>query len=325
MAIKIMIDAGHGGYDNGASYGGRREKDEVLELALAVGEILQAQGYDVEYTRTTDVYDSPVQKARIGNASGADFFVSIHRNSSPTPNQYNGVQTLIYNESGIKKTMAENVNRRLEEVGYRNINVDIRPDLAVLRRTQMPAILVEAGFINSDIDNELWDTRFSETAEAIAQGIDETIKDAGLSGSVSSNTKLANNYYGYERNVPVFAEDSNYQREDIGGYDDRNGYDDENEYDNINDNDDYDFSDDMNNIMENKYQILVGIFRSFGSASYQMNRLINEGYMSEIYEDEGLYQVRVGAYENIEEALISQRELRDRGYETLIVKNDVDN
>lgn len=107
MAVKIVIDAGHGGYDAGATYNGRREKDDTLALALAVGEILEAQGYDVVYTRTDDVYDSPVQKARIGNESGADFFVSIHRNSSPTPNQYNGVQTLIYNNAGLKATMAE--------------------------------------------------------------------------------------------------------------------------------------------------------------------------------------------------------------------------
>ena len=73
MAVKIVIDAGHGGYDAGATYNGRREKDDTLALALAVGEILEAQGYDVVYTRTDDVYDSPVQKARIGNESGADF------------------------------------------------------------------------------------------------------------------------------------------------------------------------------------------------------------------------------------------------------------
>lgn len=127
MPIKIMIDPGHGGYDNGASYEGRKEKDDALRLALAVGGILAGEGYDVEYTRTDDVYDSPVEKARIGNASGADFFVSIHRNSSPTPNQYNGVQTLIYDDSGIKADMAANINKQLEEVGYRNINVQERP------------------------------------------------------------------------------------------------------------------------------------------------------------------------------------------------------
>lgn len=274
MAIKIMIDAGHGGYDNGATYEGRLEKNDNLELALAVGEILQAQGYDVEYTRTEDVYDSPVQKARMGNASGADFFVSIHRNSSATPNQYNGVQALIYDNSGIKAVMAENINKELEKVGYRNINVAERPDLAVLRRTKMPAVLVEAGFINSDIDNNLWDTKFSETAEAIAAGIDETIRSAGLAAADESMV--------YEENS---------ENADNGAMSEKSGY-----------------------------QILVGIYRTFGAASYQMNRFINDGYMADIYEDAGLFQVRIGMYENIDDALIAQRELRDKGYDTLIVQ-----
>ena len=71
--------------------------------------------------------------------------------------------------------MAENINRRLEEVGYRNINVETRPNLAVLRRTQMPALLVEVGFLNSEKDNQLFDARFRETAQAIADGIMETL------------------------------------------------------------------------------------------------------------------------------------------------------
>lgn len=307
MAVKIMIDAGHGGYDNGATYEGRREKDDNLKLALAVGEILQAQGYDVEYTRTEDVYDSPVQKARIGNASGADFFVSIHRNSSPTPNKYNGVQTLIYDNSGIKATMAENINRELEGVGYRNINVAERPDLAVLRRTQMPALLVEAGFINSDIDNNLWDTKFSETAEAIARGIDETIRTAGLAASVAEGAA-----------VPVFAGNS----KQMNGTGSTNGTGGTNGMGGAAGAPDGDTSNNNGNSGTQKqgYQILIGIYRSFGAASYQMNRFINEGYFAEIFEDDGLYQVRVGNYDDIEEALIAQRELRDKGYDTLIVR-----
>lgn len=315
MAVKIVIDAGHGGYDAGATYNGRREKDDTLALALAVGEILEAQGYDVVYTRTDDIYDSPVQKARIGNESGADFFISIHRNSSPMPNQYNGVQTLIYNNTGLKATMAENVNRELEQVGYRKINVVERPDLAVLRRTKMPAILVEAGFINSDEDNNLFDTKFSETAEAIARGVDETIRDAGYTASQTENqedtvntgmqsekqentmlvsadenhenkvragTQIVNGYYGITRTACVFAEET--PHEPAG------------------------------------YQILVGIYRAFGTASYQANRFINAGYDAMVYEDDGLYQVRVGNYDTIEDAVIAQRELRDRGYDTLIVR-----
>ncbi len=298
MAVKIMIDAGHGGYDAGAVYQGRREKDDNLNLALAVGDILKSQGYDVVYTRTDDVYDSPVQKARIGNESGADFFVSIHRNSSPTPNQYNGVQTLIYDNSGIKKTMAENVNKRLEEVGYRNINVDVRPNLAVLRRTRMPAILVEAGFINSDKDNNLFDARFEETAQAIADGINETIRAAGITGSSGRNVTA-----GRSGAAPVMSYSTD--TDDVPPSNQGNE------------------NPPANGNADEVYQILVGIYRSFPSASYQMNRFINEGYMAEIYEDNGLYQVRIGEYNDVDEALIAQRALRDKGYETLIVRQEV--
>lgn len=171
MAYKIVVDAGHGGADPGAVYEGRQEKDDTLRLALAVGELLKRGGADVVYTRTTDVYQTPFQKAQIANEEMADYFLSLHRNSSPRPNQYNGVETLIYDKSGIKLEMAENINGALEEVGYKNLGVKARPGLVVLRRTKMPALLVEAGFINSDIDNELFDTKFEETAQAIASAV----------------------------------------------------------------------------------------------------------------------------------------------------------
>ena len=108
MPVSIMLDAGHGGRDPGAVYNGRQEKDDVLKLVLAIGEILQNSGIDVEYTRTTDIYETPFQKATEANEAGVDFFISIHRNSSPLANQYMGVESLIYNLSGIKYEMAEN-------------------------------------------------------------------------------------------------------------------------------------------------------------------------------------------------------------------------
>ena len=62
MPYSIMLDAGHGGRDPGAVYNGRQEKDDALRLTLAVGEILQNNGIDVQYTRTTDVYQTPYEK-----------------------------------------------------------------------------------------------------------------------------------------------------------------------------------------------------------------------------------------------------------------------
>src|SRR5699024_8411097 len=102
MPYSIMLDAGHGGRDPGAMYNGRQEKDDTLALTLAVGEILQERGIDVLYTRTTDVYESPYQKAMEANAAGVDFFVSLHRNSYPADNAVSGVESLVYDKSGIK-------------------------------------------------------------------------------------------------------------------------------------------------------------------------------------------------------------------------------
>ena len=167
----VILDAGHGGSDFGAVYMGRREKDDNLRLTLAIGSILENNGVNVLYTRTEDIYEAPAQKAAEGNASGADYFVSIHRNSSPYNNQYTGVETLVYNRYGAAAQMAENINQQLESVGFVNQGVNERTNLAVLRQTSMPAVLVEAGFINTDRDNLLFDSRFQEIAQAIADGI----------------------------------------------------------------------------------------------------------------------------------------------------------
>ena len=173
----VVIDAGHGGNNPGAVYRGRQEKDDVLALALAVGAVLEENGVEVYYTRTEDIYESPVQKALEGNAVGGDYFVSIHRNASPYPNQYTGVESLVYDSYGQAAGLAGNINARLEQAGFVNLGVQERPDLAILNRTQMPAVLVEVGFINTDADNELLDRRFDEAARGLAEGILDTIRE----------------------------------------------------------------------------------------------------------------------------------------------------
>lgn len=176
----LMLDAGHGGYDNGAVYDGRSEKNDALNLVLAVGNILENNGVDVLYTRTTDVYQSPTEKANIANRSDASYFISIHRNSSTNPNMYSGVQTLVYSDAGIPALFSQNINSELEKVGFINLGTSVRPNLAVLRRTEMPAALVEVGFINTEQDNRIFDLKFPEIAQAIANGILQTIQGANL-------------------------------------------------------------------------------------------------------------------------------------------------
>ncbi|MDD7740644.1 MAG: N-acetylmuramoyl-L-alanine amidase [Fusicatenibacter sp.] len=171
MAYTIVIDAGHGGADPGATYQGRQEKDDNLSLALAVGHILEQNGIHVVYTRTTDIYQTPFEKAQISNQENPDFFISFHRNSSEEPNQYSGVETLVYDPSGEKLTMAQNINGSLADLGFKDLGVKARPGLVVLRRTKAPALLVETGFLNTDADNQLYDEKQAEIARAIADAI----------------------------------------------------------------------------------------------------------------------------------------------------------
>lgn len=173
----IALDPGHGGNDPGAVYNNRSEKDDNLRLALAVGDILKNRGIDVFYTRTDDIYETPYKKATDANEAGADYFVSFHRNSGENPNTASGAQTLIYSNGGEKERFAKNVQDKLISAGFNDLGIIERPNLVVLKRTKMPAILLETGFINNDADNEKFDRDFSQIAQAIADGILETIGD----------------------------------------------------------------------------------------------------------------------------------------------------
>lgn len=174
---KVILDAGHGGSDPGATYYGRQEKNDTLNLAFEVGYILSQEGVDVAYTRVDDTYDTPFEKASIANQSGADYFVSLHRNAMPTPNTASGIESLVYENTGVPAMMAENINAALQEVGFTNLGVVERPGLVVLRRTRMPAVLVEAGFIDNEADNQFFDRNFKAIAEAIAHGILVTMEE----------------------------------------------------------------------------------------------------------------------------------------------------
>ncbi len=178
MPDTVMLDAGHGGANPGATYEGRKESEDALALTLAVGAILEQNGINVLYTRTDDTYITPTERANNANAAGVDYFVSIHRNSSPMPGQYSGIETLVYNRNSEAGRLAENINQNLEAVGFINQGVNERSGLTVLRRTYMPAVLVEVGFINTPADNYLFDTQFDAIAQAIADGILETIYTA---------------------------------------------------------------------------------------------------------------------------------------------------
>ena len=296
MATKIVVDAGHGGSNPGAVYQGRRESDDALRLATAVGKILEANGYDVTYTRTSDVTQSVGQKAAIANEEGADLFVSIHRNAGEYPGQYSGVQTLIYDDSGIKKQMAENIDANLAELGFRNAGVSIRPNLVVLNSTQMPALLVEAGFIDSDTDNRLFDSRFQAMAQAIADGIMETLEGAQVASSNISEEEPQEE----ERHRPPMDRPPHRppMRPPIPPMPPTRPMPPEEP--------------------EELYRVQAGAFRERQNADNLLQLLENDGFPAFIVYQDGLYKVQVGAFSRLSNAIAMEREVREKGYNTYI-------
>ena len=170
----VIIDPGHGGSDPGAVYENRREKDDTLALAYDIGNALERRGIRVEYTRVGDVYNSPYEKAQIGNRSTADLFLSIHRNAMPVPGTASGTMSLIFGRGGDAEEFAENINRELAAAGWKDLGISERPNLVVLRDTALPAVLVEVGFIDNETDNDFLDANMEKTADAIAEGVAET-------------------------------------------------------------------------------------------------------------------------------------------------------
>ena len=329
---RIALDAGHGGSDPGAVYKGRQEKDDTLDLTLAVGDILKKNGIDVYYTRTTDEYETPFKKATDANNSGADLFVSIHRNSSENPNQYSGVETLVYSDTGLKAEVARNINNQLEDAGFKNLGVDERKNLVVLKRTKMPAVLVEVGFINNDKDNYLFDEEFDSIAQAIADGISESIP-SGRPGNTTSNKSNRTDNNNNSNNNSNNNNSSNSQMNNSGRTAsapiDRtamvNSIPPDNEVFSVPvsssnimpqcpcDNNDYDTEN------EALYRVQVGAYRNKDNADRMLNSLLIDGFPAFIIYEDGYYKVQVGAYRILLNAIKMEQRLRRFRYSTYIV------
>ena len=329
---RIALDAGHGGSDPGAVYKGRQEKDDTLDLTLAVGDILKKNGIDVYYTRTTDEYETPFKKATDANNSGAVLFVSIHRNSSENPNQYSGVETLVYSDTGLKAEVARNINNQLEDAGFKNLGVDERKNLVVLKRTKMPAVLVEAGFINNDKDNYLFDEEFDSIAQAIADGILESIP-SGRPGNTTSNKSNRTDNNNNSNNNSNNNNSSNSQMNNSGRTASApidntamvNSIPPDNEVFSVPvsssnimpqcpcDNNDYDTEN------EALYRVQVGAYRNKDNADRMLNSLLMDGFPAFIIYEDGYYKVQVGAYRILLNAIKMEQRLRRFRYSTYIV------
>ena len=169
--MRVFLDPGHGGKDPGAMGNGLKEKGLTLAIARQTGKLLEAQGVDVLYSRTGDVFVGLSERAAMANQLGAHVFVSIHINSA-TNTTARGVETFSYPGSAQGERLARAVQNAIVQAKIFSHNRGIKTaDFAVLRETAMPAALVELGFIVNAQDAKLLGERQADIAQAIAKGI----------------------------------------------------------------------------------------------------------------------------------------------------------
>lgn len=182
--ISVCIDAGHGAHDSGAVYGTRAEKDDNLRLALSVREKLEAKNIKVYMTREDDTFLSLDERCRVANKKKCTLFVALHRNSAESGS---GVEMWIQSTpTDTDWALAENMLNALSEAGIskaRGVKTGYAKNADgnyyVNAHTDMPSCLAEIGFVTSEQDNELFDANLDAYAEAIADGIEKTLRDMG--------------------------------------------------------------------------------------------------------------------------------------------------
>ncbi len=193
--LRVMLDPGHGGEDDGASSKDPvvREKDLTLQVALKIGARLAEAGMQVVYTRTNDTTLALDDRSRLARKTAADLFVSVHANQASNP-EASGVETYVLPPSGYPGT-ADGSRARGWQIGNRNdyhntlLGYAIHRNLAlhehttdrglkrqsffVLRETSCPAVLIEFGFLSNTSDmQKMIDARWQEQcASAIAEGV----------------------------------------------------------------------------------------------------------------------------------------------------------
>lgn len=187
VGMVVCLDPGHGGYDTGCSNGELKESEQTLELALAVRDAMEKQGIKVVMTREDDTYVALDERANIANQAGADYFLSIHRNSVESGDA-NGIELWTSSAgSEITYALSEALERQLVDAGvsqsrgcHSGSQGDSAQDYAVCRLTQMPAVLIEMGFITSEEDNRLFEHNQAAYAKAITAAVLEIWDEYGV-------------------------------------------------------------------------------------------------------------------------------------------------
>lgn len=181
MAIKIFIDQGHNPVNPnaGAEGNGLREQDITYSVGVILADLLRQNGnFEVRTSRATPTTQlgtsnssSLAARVNAANSWGADYFISLHTNASANSSA-SGTEAYAYSQASQGFALGEDIVAALSLItGLRDRGVFARPSLYVLRKTYMPAVLVEMGFITNPVDASLMSNEPDLFALGIYNGI----------------------------------------------------------------------------------------------------------------------------------------------------------
>lgn len=266
---KVILDAGHGGIDTGDIYNGWIEKENTLELTLAVGQILEENGVEVVYTREEDITVPMTERIKTAIEANADLMVIFHRAKFVTSIDYSGAEAIVNyeeNRNGLAYQTASQILSNLSDIGFINLGIiQASTGIDLIHGTDTPAIMLFVGFIDSDKDNNLYLNNFDAIVNTIADGILSNLKDMDSSQA----NKLTSNENGNQTSY--------------------------------------------------HYRVQVGLFRQYENAERLQLELYQQGYPAQIIPQGEFYAVQVGDFSTLDEAAELERNIRLRGYNTLLV------
>jgi len=175
---KVFIDPGHGGKDPGAVVPLPGTSAQVLEKNLNLLISLDMRrlnlGHDLLLSRDTDTWVSLKRRVSMANSWPANAFVAIHCNASDAEEPH-GVEVLYYPGSKRGKKLAKEIEEAVKITMGSSRGLKERPDLYVLHRTRMPAVLVECGFMTNPQDLAILTSEYQALALAILSGISKAL------------------------------------------------------------------------------------------------------------------------------------------------------
>lgn len=200
--MKWYLDFGHGGKDYGAlGSKNTKESNAVLQIGMMIKNNLEKANEKVITTRESDTYYSLDYRSNKANNENCDYFVSLHMNSS-TNKSAKGCEVWVYSENSKVYTLSKSICSNLsDKINTPNRGVKISKEFSVLRKTKMPALLIEVDFIsNKDVETSLSSNQYiKDIANSISSSllsfVNKSVVDENLNNNfIVDNTNTTDFY-----------------------------------------------------------------------------------------------------------------------------------